>query len=88
MLRNGLLGNSSVFWGSDGLFCVELKKKKKRFRHVKTWYVLLVVVGVECVGDLQLLLVLAPHHHPTFKVGTLQLLYCYSVSRVEFFFFF
>lgn len=55
-------------------FCVKLLKN--RFRHVKTWHVLLVVVGVECVGDLQLLLlllVLAPLLHlPTFKVRALQ----------------
>lgn len=45
---------------------------RSRFRRVKTWDVVLVVVGVECVGDLQLLLVLAPPQLPTFKVCTLH----------------
>ncbi|CAN7071914.1 unnamed protein product [Brassica oleracea var. botrytis] len=45
---------------------VRKMQNRRRFRHVKTWYVGL-VVGVECVGDPQLLLVLAPPQHLTFK---------------------
>lgn len=52
-----------------------------RFRRVKTLDVVLVVVGVECVGDLQLLVALAPPQLPTFKVCTLHPSLCLSMIK-------